>query len=50
MSSAQKSSIFSATISISRCGNEGKCVPSRLVRNERKFMREREFIVTYIDE
>ena len=50
MSSATESSIFSAHISISRCGNDGKCVPSRLVRSDRKFISERAFTVTYIDE
>ena len=50
MSSAQNDSICSATISISRCGNEGKCESACLVRSERKFMSERAFIVTYIDE
>lgn len=50
MSSAKQSSIFSAAISISRCGNDGKCVLSRLVRRERKFISERALRVTYIDE
>ena len=43
-------SICSATISISRCGTDGKCVPSRFVRSDRKFMSERAFIVTYLEE
>jgi hypothetical protein len=50
MSSAQMSSIFSAHISISRCGNDGKCVPSRFVRRLRKFISDRAFTVTYMDE
>ena len=29
---------------------EGKCVPSRFVRSDKKFISERAFIVTYIDE
>ena len=43
ISSAKKSSIFSAAISISRCGKEGNWLPSRLVRSEMKFISERAF-------
>ena len=50
ISRSHSASIFSATISISRCGNDGKCESSCLVRSDRKFMSERAFMVTYIDE
>src|SRR3954449_2213496 len=50
MRGCQWRSICSATISISRCGKEGNLASSRFVRSERKFISERAFIVTYIDE
>ena len=50
MSAAHSDSMRSATISISRCGNDGKWLPGCLVRRDRKFISARAFIVTYIDE
>ena len=46
MSLAHAASIFSATISISRCGNDGNAESSRLVRSDRKFISDRAFTVT----
>ena len=50
MSGAQKFPIFSATISIFRCGNDGKKVLSRIVRRDKKFIGLLGFIVTYLEE
>jgi hypothetical protein len=50
MRPAHSSSIRSAHISISRWGNDGNREPSRAVRSDKKFISDRAFIVTYIDE
>jgi RNA polymerase-binding transcription factor DksA len=50
MSFAHSASIFSATISISHCGNDGKAESSRWVRSDKKFIRARALQVAYIVE
>jgi hypothetical protein len=45
----QDASIFSATISISRWGNDGNRAVSRWVRSPRKFINARAFVVTYME-
>src|SRR5689334_9938637 len=45
---AHSASIFSATISISRCGKDGEVESSRRVRKDRKFIRARALQVAYI--
>src|ERR1700679_3929547 len=47
---AQSDSICSATISISRCGNDGKVAAGSLTRSDRKFIRARALQVAYIEE
>jgi probable Rubsico expression protein CbbX len=50
MTLAHWASIFSATISISRCGKDGNAESGRRVRRARKFISARALQVAYIDE